>query len=401
MTQALQSRESKQVDPASLPPPPPAPPSPTPPYSPPVGVVQTKRVGTPMLVLLSTISAILLGASVYGIALLIPLGKEGTNGASSTSTATQGTPGGGAEEEALFGPYSRPSGMPACPDPTVLLAWAELDNGWVSVCGHSEEQPTLMVAAVPEIPQGDEGAATPAAGLGTYEISTETVRFDESTGGYVGDLASGSTMWVSSAPGTLGLQDATGMTVGQYQLVVYLFVGMPAPVALGEDNAAGSGSTGAYGVEVPDATADDQVRYLAEIIARSEEARASLAPSVEAIRGCSTTSGLGSHIDVIASTRDNRAELMAALSTAPVDRIEGGTVLVDQLTAALQASYDADVAYLEWAEGIQARGCGSAPSTRGDEFSGEAQRLKEIFSGNWNANISPRFGVARVSSATL
>ena len=76
-------------------------------------------------------------------------------------------------------------------------------------------------------------------------------------------------------------------------------------------------------------------------------------------------------------------------------------MLVTELTTALTASYNADVAYLTWAQAVQFNGCGSGSEADGVEYSRQAGLAKDAFSARWNTVIAPAFGVATVSRDSL
>lgn len=340
-------------------------------------------------------------AAMIGVAAII-LGLSGAASYQALSLARQNSADEGAvpapnqARSVQYGPIydaesvQLPSGVPDCPKPAVMLAWGETEDGWFLVCGVSQHQPQEVFALLPPSAAGFT-SAPPAPG-GGYQVSTAKVNYSESLDGYTAELPSGTIIWLSAVNGVMGFSDETGSAVEQAQLVRYYFVNLT-PGSDGQRQ-------GAYGVVTPKNTAEDQVRYLSEIIARSEEARAALGPAVDRIYDCDF-SQISTDIDTIRGVRDNRSELISALAATPVDKIPGGTRLVNQLTAALRASHDADVGYLEWAENVQRYGCGHPGGEVGDQHSGRAQILKQEFSDNWNANIAPVYNVPTVSKKTL
>ncbi|MFV0426125.1 MAG: PQQ-binding-like beta-propeller repeat protein [Beutenbergiaceae bacterium] len=271
-----------------------------------------------------------------------------------------------------------PSVLPGCPDGTIELARGELADGWVLVCGYHTDDPTYL--AVHSVSAGD------------YE-STD-VRYDAGLGRYTANLSDGSTTWLEHTPSTLGIRDPGGVTTVQ-ESVLYIYF-----VDLGEGGQAQG--TGAYGIDAPDHTAQAQVEYFSQVLQRSEAARAELGPAVQMLLDCGRPSGdYSTEIDTIGDVRDNRAEQRAAIQAAPVDLIPDGTALVDELSAALAASYDADVAYLDWALDIQNNGCSTGTGGVSATYSDRAGAAKTIFADHWNAIIAPVFGVPTVSRETL
>lgn len=276
-----------------------------------------------------------------------------------------------------------PDEMPNCPGDTILLARAELVNGWVLVCGYYADEPTYFAVHTTDSAEGFVG-----------DLVSESVTYDESLGRYTAALPDGSVLWLDHTPATLGLRSSAGATSLQ-ESVLYIFF-----VELGEGGAAQG--VGDYGVAAPDRTADSQVEYFSEILQRSEDARAELGPAVAAVRDCSVANGdYSEQIATIASVRDNRAELLAAIQAAPVDLVPDGTQLVDELSAALTASYNADVAYLEAAEYADTYGCDPSAGDFGAEYTEQAATTKTIFAEHWNSVIAPEFGVPTVSRETL
>ena len=275
-----------------------------------------------------------------------------------------------------------PSGIPACPDETILLAWAQLDNGWVLVCGISAEQPTVFIV-------GGEVSG----GGSTAQVEGAEVIYNAEAGRYTAVLEDGRRAWLEHSPSVLGIKDSAGATTSQASVLRIFFV------TLGESGEAQG--VGAYEVKAPEHTAADQVRYFSEILASSASARSTLGPAVGAVRDCASMSGFVDEIATITAVRDNRAELLLAIEAAPVDLVPEGAMLVTELTTALTASYNADVAYLTWAQAVQFNGCGSGSEADGVEYSRQAGLAKDAFSARWNTVIAPAFGVATVSRDSL
>lgn len=271
-----------------------------------------------------------------------------------------------------------PSDVPDCPAGTLLLAWAELDDGWVIVCGYTLSEPTYWAMNVP------------AYGF----VESESVIWDSASVGYRAVLPGGAQAWLDHTPAVLGVAAPGGNTEVQRSVVIIIFV----QIGRGGESL----GTGAYDVPAPSQTAEDQVRYLNAILRSSEAARAALSPAVIAVRECTSPNGdYSEQIRAIESVRNNRAQLLAAIRSAPVDLVPQGTLLIDELAAALTASYNADVAYLEWAKAVHDQGCGAGSESGGAAFSQEAGVAKEAFAARWNSVIAPAFAVPTVSRANL
>lgn len=270
-----------------------------------------------------------------------------------------------------------PSYIPSCEAGLDMLAWAEFTDGWVCVCG------TLPNAAASMVGETASGA-----------IQVDDVTFDENLGRYSGSRSDGSIVWLDHTPATFGIRSSTGVVSTQTSVESLFFAG------IGEGGEAQG--VGAFDVTAPEHTAEDQVRYFSEILRRSEEARASLSPAVIAVRTCENTDGdYSDEIATITTVRDNRSELLAAIHAAPVDLIPEGTALVSELSTALAASYNADVAFLAWAQDVHDYGCGAGDESPGTDYSNDAGAAKEAFAARWNSIIAPAFGVATVARETL
>ena len=286
----------------------------------------------------------------------------------------------------IYETVAAPSEIPECPGDTILLAWAQLDNGWVLVCGITADQPTVFIV-------GGEASGGNAVGTSSSQVKATEVTFNADAGRYSATLEDGRRAWLDHTPSVLGIKDPAGATTTQTSVIRIFFV------TLGESGEAQG--LGAYQVQAPEHTAEDQVRYFSEILASSAAARSTLGPAVGSVRDCTSVSGYVDEINTIAAVRDNRAELLLAIGAAPVDLVPEGTALVNELAAALTASYNADVAYLEWAQAVQPYGCGSGSEAGGVEYSRQAGLAKDAFSARWNSVIAPAFGVATVARESL
>jgi hypothetical protein len=95
----------------------------------------------------------------------------------------------------------------------------------------------------------------------------------------------------------------------------------------------------------------------------------------------------------------NRRILLASLDSTPVDRIPDGVALVGTLREALEASRDADDAWLDWAKSERANGCAhgsdSALYRTALAVNRRVDEPKNAFVGAWNTRIAPQYGVQR------
>ncbi|MGO1316001.1 MAG: hypothetical protein ACTMIR_03045 [Cellulomonadaceae bacterium] len=280
-------------------------------------------------------------------------------------------------------------GVPDCPGDTVRLAWAQLTDGWVLVCGYSAAEPTYWAMTLGSA--ADPGGGS--AGDGDALVETTDVVWDGDLARYTAVFDDGSETWLEHTPSVLGARSSDGTTWLQESVHVIF-------VELGEGGQ--TQGTGAYGVEAPERTAADQVRYLDQILRRSEEARSELRPAVDAVAECLSSDGdYSAELATIAAVRENRAELLAAIEAAPVDLVPQGVQLINELTHALQASWSADDSLYDWATDVHIQGCGAGDSGPGTDFSREAGTWKTAFAERWNTVIVPDFDVAEVSREGL
>lgn len=270
---------------------------------------------------------------------------------------------------------SVPSEIPECPGDTIRLAWATFPNGWVLVCGYYVDQPTLI--------RYSSGGTVSEASSVTYD----------GVGMYRGTMPQGGKVWLTYSPGTAGVSASDGSISQQSQVGIIWFV------ALGVARA----QSGSFGVAPPQHTAADQVRYLAELLAKSKTARKSLASSVETLNACSKGSSgdYSSEIAAIDGVTRNREMMVQALAAAPVDLVPDGPVLLGELKVAIQHSLDADVAFATWGRGIQRDGCRGTSSAEGDAASQLATQAKTVFSEHWNRVIVGAFPVERLTESDL
>lgn len=282
-----------------------------------------------------------------------------------------------------------PGFVPSCPGDTVLLAWMELEDGWIVVCGYDALTPTYVAYR----PGGD---GTPRFSLGATKPDSEKARssvmWDPETSRYVATMADGSQLTLDYKIGTATLRDgATHAAVNeQLRFVRYVFVPMGTQVRGIADAAAESG---AFNVKAPKSTAEDQIRYMIEVLEKAYEGRAMLKDALPKLAGC--TAGPGGYADTVAAmkaVRDNRAELLQALDAMPVDKIPEGKQLLADLTEAITLSHQANGEYVAWAEAANASGCATL-SASGKSAADASDAPKERFASRWNSVIAPKYGV--------
>lgn len=282
-----------------------------------------------------------------------------------------------------------PDFVPACPGETVLLAWMELEDGWIVVCGVDVNTPSY-VAYQP----GGEGK--PRFSLGatkpTSKQARSSVQWDAATSRYLATMADGSKLTLDYLLGMATMRDSdTSSTVSEQQRFVrYVFVPMGEGVRAAEEIA---NETGAFDVKAPKATAEDQIRYMIEVLEKAYAGRAMLKDALPKLAGC--TAGPGGYADTVAAmqaVRDNRAELLAALDAMPVDKIPEGKQLLADLTEAIELSHQANVEYVAWAEAANASGCATL-SAAGKTAADASDAPKERFASRWNSVIAPKYGV--------
>jgi hypothetical protein len=224
----------------------------------------------------------------------------------------------------------------------------------------------------------------PDAGQNT----TDQVRRE--AGGYCGQV-SGLTACTFSAP-ALVTYAGIEADAGQVQRPVgeNLFA---------EAGAGGTGEgTGAYNVPVPEATAEDQVRYLVDILTSSAQTRADLGPVLEDLNHRIAGEA---QIAKLTSIADNRHSLIEALESTPVSEVPDGVDLVAMLREALVVSEQADRLYVRWAEILRDGGDDKAIVDEWRPIAAHSEKLKKSFLKKWNTAIAtaydaPQFEADRI-----
>lgn len=282
-----------------------------------------------------------------------------------------------------------PDFVPACPGDTILLAWMELTDGWIVVCGVDANTPTY-VAYQP----GDEGKPRYSNGATdpTGKKAHAAVAWDKAKQRYLATMADGSKLILDYPLGTATLRDATTTSTvnEQERFVRYVFVPMGTKERVIDEVA---NQNGAFDVKAPKSTAEDQIRYMIEVLEKAYAGRAMLKDALPKLAGC--TAGVGGYGDTIAAmqaVRDNRAQLLTALDAMPVDKIPEGKQLLADLTSAIELSHQANVEYVAWAEAANANGCASLSAT-GKAAADASDAPKAAFATRWNSIVAARYGV--------
>ncbi|MCA0378880.1 MAG: hypothetical protein LCH36_05510 [Actinobacteria bacterium] len=282
-----------------------------------------------------------------------------------------------------------PEFVPACPGDTILLAWMELTDGWIVVCGVDANTPTY-VAYQP----GDEGKPRYSNGATdpTGKKAHAAVAWDKAKQRYLATMADGSKLILDYPLGTATLRDATTTSTvnEQERFVRYVFVPMGTKERVIDEVA---NQNGAFDVKAPKSTAEDQIRYMIEVLEKAYAGRAMLKDALPKLAGC--TAGVGGYGDTIAAmqaVRDNRAQLLTALDAMPVDKIPEGKQLLADLTSAIELSHQANVEYVAWAEAANANGCASLSAT-GKAAADASDAPKAAFATRWNSVVAAKYGV--------
>ncbi|MCL2849420.1 MAG: Hsp70 family protein [Micrococcales bacterium] len=269
--------------------------------------------------------------------------------------------------------WSRDTGLVAfsgavvdqCPSGTEAVSLSTWSRGWLLVCGTGAAG-TSMVWDDPEVGAGQSTQVRAQVG-----------------GGFCGRSG---VLTACTNPAPAVVVFTTDPRTVQRSADTNWFAGIG-------PGGAGQG-TGFEGVPTPEGSDADQVRYLVDVLQRSASARAGLSPAINAVLECRAVSA---QITTIDSVAQNRRDLLAALDTAPVDKIPNGAQLVTELRAALLASLGADEAYLAWAREMSATGCtvGTASThwADGQHYDEQSGIAKVRFVTTWNTTVAPVYDV--------
>ncbi|WP_067141183.1 hypothetical protein [Microtetraspora malaysiensis] len=141
-----------------------------------------------------------------------------------------------------------------------------------------------------------------------------------------------------------------------------------------------------------DEKAGGQARAIETLLAGSHSARSGLSGAIASVSGCD-----GSGADTIASITDSRREQLASARDLDVSSLSGGDNLKATLIEALDASADADTAFLSWARRYLKGGC-TGPVTGDEDYvtgldrSADAQNAKTRFVEQWRP-VATAFGL--------
>lgn len=110
-----------------------------------------------------------------------------------------------------------PAMIPDCPDSTILLAWAELSNGWVLVCGVSSTQPTYWASDL-------AGSGMQTTSDVSYLPSGGGAASAGGSDGYTARFPSGETLQLDYQPAGVSQIDRAGTPIGQFKVLIIYFV---------------------------------------------------------------------------------------------------------------------------------------------------------------------------------
>ena len=259
---------------------------------------------------------------------------------------------------------SPPTDVKSCPTGSWPLSLSTWQGGWLLVCGTGSGAGYLAWSDA-ELGAGE--ATTVETGQGHYCAQAGTQR-------------------------VCGYASPALVTFGESDAVVQRSVSDNWFPDTGKGGA-GQG-TGSYDVPAPDNTDADQVRYLLDVLISSRDARSQLNPAVADVSACRR---LDKAVRTFRTVGENRRILLSSLDSTPVDRIPDGTALVGSLRQALEASRDADDAWLDWARAERANGCAhgsdSALYRRALRVNRRVDGPKTAFVDAWNTRIAPQYDV--------
>ncbi len=266
-----------------------------------------------------------------------------------------------------------PGGLAPCPTETWPISLSSFTDGWLMVCG-TDKGPVSMKFS--------------GAGIGTGEATA--VR--EGNGSFCASLMSQEAC-VFEAPALVTITDSRG-AVSQASVSHNWFPGVG-------PGGAGQGS-GFSEVAAPGYSGEDQVRYLVDILNESAAARSQLNPAVDNVSRCRN---LPQAIRTIDSVTQNRYDLLIALDSTPVDQIDGGFELISLLQESLETSYDADLAWLTWAESERDNGCAYGSKSplykNAQSVNKRVDRPKTSFVNMWNSQIAPKYHVRKFTRSEI
>lgn len=267
--------------------------------------------------------------------------------------------------------YIAPQGMKSCPKGTWPLSASTFDGGWLVICGTNDGPNRLYYT------------------VGETTVESDKVITDGTN--YCADTDQGKVCAYHS-PAVVSVLDGTKVKI-QHAVTGNYFDGAG-------HGGAGQG-TGSYGVNAPKKSAQDQVRYLKEILEKSAKGRASLEGAVNQVRSCTNVSQA---LATFKSVTANREELLKALDSTPVDQIPGGTTLASQLRHAISLSRDSDRVWEQWAS-ENLNGCNNPTASptydRVQTMNHQVATAKDTFLNNWNTTIAPTYNVLRFTTSQI
>ncbi|QEO08842.1 hypothetical protein [Protaetiibacter larvae] len=264
-----------------------------------------------------------------------------------------------------------PSGVQACPSGTFPLSLSLWRGGWLLVCGLASDSPSSL-----RFVDGER------SGIGEAYLDGDRV---------CGVDQEGVELCVSAAPALVQFS-ADGGVPTQRSVTDNYFAGRG-------EGGAGRG-TGAYGVETPDDTPEQQVAYLVAVLQKSAEARSTVGAVLAPLNACSVD---GADIEALQRLLQARTDLLAALRTTPVDQVPGGADLLAQLVRALELSELADQQYVDTANQMATGDCAGGRATYRVAIAtaDQAEAAKQAFVASWNATIPAQFGAPSYSAGDI
>lgn len=257
-----------------------------------------------------------------------------------------------------------------CPAGSTPISLSYWRDGWLLICGTDG----LHATSFSYVDPNGKGAGT---------------AMDYTDGRYCGTTDTGLAVCANASPALVTITPKGGTSTRRSVTANYFVV----------NGSGGSGKgTGAYDVAAPKDTASDQVRYLVQILEKSQTGRSKVAEVLPALLKCSVNSD---QVAIALSIVTNRQELVTALQSTPFDRIPGGVQLISELSNALHVSLQADQEYLTVTRQMVAGDCATGRSTLNGAIAiaDTTDALKQTFVDDWNANIAGRFAGAVVLSS--
>jgi hypothetical protein len=261
---------------------------------------------------------------------------------------------------------TRPTQVQSCPAGTWPISLSYFSDGrYLLVCGTAADQPTRLIFVD-----------------GVNDGESDSVSY--SSGAYCAQLAVGKVCAYSS-PAVITITDANG-NQQQYSVEENYF---------SDTGAGGAGEgAGSYGVPAPEDNAEDQVRYLVEIMEKAHAGRQDIDTAVDQVRNCNDLEGART---LMAGVTQNRQELLDALDSTPVDRVVDGSLLISRLRTALELAKRSDEVWEQWAADEQANGCRYGEESTYyktvRKYNEEVADAKATFLETWNNSIVPTYGV--------